>query len=183
EQRKILGLILRDADLDATATQRGIYQPHAQLMRFLVDLGVPVPKSFQTAAEITLNDQLLQALQNSTLDTELILGLLKEAASVRVSLDVPTLEYAMRKKVEQAAAAFATEASKIEVVTQLQGLLEFLDKLPFPVVIWQAQNLAYPALLAAHRKWRSEQEKGNPEAKTWLEHLGVLQEKLKLQIA
>ncbi|MGC1635146.1 MAG: hypothetical protein WA744_06810, partial [Candidatus Acidiferrales bacterium] len=61
--------------------------------------------------------------------------------------------------------------------------LEFLDKLPFPVVIWQAQNLAYPALLAARPKWRSEQEKGNPEAKAWLEHLGVLQQKLKLQIA
>ncbi|MFZ0643221.1 MAG: hypothetical protein WAM25_08670, partial [Candidatus Acidiferrales bacterium] len=67
--------------------------------------------------------------------------------------------------------------------TQLQCLLEFLDKLPFPVVIWQAQNLAYPALLAARPKWRSEQEKGNPEAKAWLEHLGVLQQKLKLQIA
>ncbi|MGC1998931.1 MAG: DUF3536 domain-containing protein [Candidatus Acidiferrales bacterium] len=183
EQRKILSLILRDTDLDATATQRGIYQPHAQLMRFLIDLGVPVPKSFQTAAEITLNEQLLQALQNATLDRELILGLLKEAASVRVALDVPTLEYAMRKKVEGAAAAFAAEPSKIEIATQLQCLLEFLDKLPFPVVIWQAQNLAYPALLAARPKWRSEQEKGNPEAKAWLEHLGVLQQKLKLQIA
>ena len=183
EQRKILGLILRDTELDAAAAHRGIYQPHAQLMRFLIDLGVPVPKSFQTAAEITLNDQLLQALRNATLDRELVLNLLKEAASVRVALDVPTLEYAMRKKVEQAAAAFAAEPSKIEVVKQLRGLLEFLDKLPFPVVIWEAQNLAYPALLAAQQKWRSEQEKGNAEAKTWLEHLGVLQQKLNLQIA
>lgn len=183
EQRKILSLILRDTELDAAAAHRGIYQPHAQLMRFLIDLGVPVPKSFQTAAEITLNDQLLQALQITTLDRELILGLLKEAASVRVALDVPTLEYATRKKVEQAAAAFAAEPSEIEVVKQFQGLLEFLDKLPFAVVIWEAQNLAYPALLAAQSQWRSGQETGKPEAKTWLEHLGALQQKLKLQIA
>jgi alpha-amylase/alpha-mannosidase (GH57 family) len=183
EQRKILDVILRDTERDATAAHRGIYQPHAQLMRFLIDLGVPAPKSFQTAAEITLNDQLLEALHNSTLDSEAILGLLKEAASVRVQLDVPTLEYAMRRKVEAAAAAFAAQPDKIEATEQLQTLLEFIEGLPFRVVLWEVQNLAYPALLAAHQKWRTEEEKGNPEAKKWLEHLDVLQQKLKLQIA
>ncbi|MGA8407732.1 MAG: DUF3536 domain-containing protein [Candidatus Acidiferrales bacterium] len=183
EQRKILDLILRDTELDAAAAHRGIYQPHAQLMRFLIDLGVPVPKSFQTAAEITLNDQLLQTLQNSSLDRDLILGLLKEAASVRVALDVPTLEYAVRKKVEEAAAAFAAEPSDMAVVKRLQGFLEFLEQLPFVVVIWEAQNLSYPALLNAQQKWRSEEAKGNPEAGVWLEHLGILQQKLKLQLA
>ncbi|MFZ0086874.1 MAG: DUF3536 domain-containing protein, partial [Candidatus Acidiferrales bacterium] len=183
EQRKILGVILRDTEMDAAAAHRGIYQPHAQLMRFLIDLGVPVPKSFQTAAEITLNDQLLQALQNSTLQKEAVFDLLKEAASVRVALDVATLEYAVRKRIEEAAAVFAGEPDKLEIVEQLQSLLEFIEKLPFPVVIWEAQNLAYPALLAAQQKWRSEDEKGNTDAKTWLEHLGVLQQKLKLQLA
>ena len=183
EQRKILNEILRDTESDATGAHRSIYQPHAQLMRFLIDLGVPVPKSFQTAAEITLNDELLQALQNPSLDKEVILDLLKEAASVRVALDVPTLEYAMRKRVEAAAAAFASEPDKIEAAEQLQALLEFIERLPFPVNLWGTQNLAYNAILAAQQKWRSEEQKENPEAKTWLEHLTVLEDKLKLHIA
>jgi len=51
------------------------------------------------------------------------------------------------------------------------------------VNLWGTQNLAYNAILAAQQKWRSEEQKENPEAKTWLEHLTVLQDKLKLHMA
>ena len=45
EQRKILGLILEEATDEARALYRNFHDEHAHLIRFVTDLGVPLPQA------------------------------------------------------------------------------------------------------------------------------------------
>jgi alpha-amylase/alpha-mannosidase (GH57 family) len=184
EQRKVLRLILNDSLTDAAAAYRSIYEPHAQLMRMLNDLGVPIPKAFQTAAGIALNSQLRQAFRNGGVDTDHVRSLLKEAASNHVELDVPTLEYAIRKKTEECAGAFVSDPENCEAALKLKRLLDLIESLPFGVNLWEAQNTVYGALAKFDRKARAAAGNGNSDSQhdACPEALRSIQEKLSLQM-
>jgi alpha-amylase/alpha-mannosidase (GH57 family) len=183
ERRRIVNLILNDSLISATAAYRGIYDSHASLIRFLNGVGIPVPAEFQSAADIALNRQLRQVFERPELDAGSIQTLLKEAANSRVSLDVTTLEYVIRKKLEKEADNFATDSGNIEAAQRLRKLLELISSLPFPVVLSEAQNMAYGPLVKDMKEHRPEAEKGNPIDQNWMNELSVLREMLRIQNA
>ena len=61
EQRKILGIILEEATNEARVLYRNFHDEHAHLIRFVTDLGVPLPRRFRLAVDFTLNSDLLDA--------------------------------------------------------------------------------------------------------------------------
>ena len=183
ERRRIVNLILNDSLISATAAYRGIYDNHASLIRFLNGVGIPVPAEFQSAADIALNSQLRQVFERPELDAVGIQSLLKEAAKSKVSLDVTTLEYVIRKKLEKEADNFATDSGNIEAAQRLRKLLELISSLPFPVVLREAQNNAYGPLVKDMKEHRPEAEKGNPIDQNWMNELSVLREMLRIQNA
>ncbi|HKU25014.1 MAG TPA: hypothetical protein VJQ54_06050, partial [Candidatus Sulfotelmatobacter sp.] len=152
EQRKIANLILKDSVSSAAAVYRTFFESQAPLIRFLNGLDIPVPNALKSAAEIALNNQLQQALDKPELDFENIRGLLREAASEKVTLDATTLEFKVRKRLEAEAAAFARDASNFESAERMIKLLDLLPSLPFPVTLWEAQNLTYRPLLTAYQQ-------------------------------
>ena len=180
ERRKILGMILNDTLEEAAGIYRSIYDSHAQLMRFLIEMNAPVPRGFQIAAEMVLNRQLRKAIAHEPVDEEAVRGLLKEAATVRVQLDATTLEYEMRKRVEKAAAEFAAAPEKREAAEALKAMLELASTVPSEVVLAEAQTVAYVPLVKAEEHWRGEKERGNPDAPGWLELLTALRDKMRL---
>lgn len=183
ERRAIVNLILKDSLISANAAYRGIYDNHASLIRFLNGVSIPVPAAFQSAAEIALNSQLREVFERPELDTDSIRTLLKEAANSKVSLDVTTLEYVIRKKLEKEADNFATDSGNIEAAQRLRRLLEFIVSLPFPVVLREAQNIAYGPLVEDTKEHRPEAEKGNPIDQNWMNELNALREMLRIQNA
>ena len=180
QRRKILNLILNDTLEEAAGIYRSIYDSHLQLMRFLIELHTPVPRGFQTAAEMVLNRQLRQAIAHEPADLDAVRGLLKEAAGVRVELEAATLEFALRRKLEQAAAQFAAAPSTRETAEGLRRWLELTEVVPFRVELWEAQTLVYTPLAKSEERWQIEKERGNPEAERWLEMLALLRDRLKL---
>jgi ATP-dependent Lon protease len=146
-------------------------------------VGIPVPAEFQSAADIALNSQLRQVFERPELDADSIQALLKEATNSKVSLDVTTLEYVIRKKLEKEADNFATDSGNFEEAQRLRKLLEFIASLPFPVVLREAQNVAYGPLIKDMEEHRREAEKGNPIDQNWMNELSVLREILRIQNA
>jgi alpha-amylase/alpha-mannosidase (GH57 family) len=158
EQRKIANLILKDSVNSAAAVYRTFFESQAPLIRFLNGLDIPVPNALKSAAEIALNNQLQQALDRAELDFEVIRGLLREAASEKITLDSTTLEYKVRKRLEADAAAFAADPTDLAAADRMTRLLDLFPSLPFPVTLWEAQNLTYRPLLTAYEKngWHAE---------------------------
>jgi hypothetical protein len=141
----------------AAAVYRTFFESQAPLIRFLNGLDIPVPAALKAAAEIALNNQLEQYLERPDLDLESIQGLLREAAATKVSLDSTTLEYKVRKRLEKDAAEFAANPSDPVFIERMIKLLDLIPTLPFPVVLWEAQNVAYRPLITAFQQngWHS----------------------------
>jgi len=152
EQRKIATLILRDSVNSAAAVYRTFFESQAPLMRFLNGLDIPVPNALKSAAEIALNNQLQEALDKPELDFEIIRGLLREAATEKVTLDATTLEYKVRKRLESEGAKFAADPSDHAAADRMNRLLDLLPSFPFPVTLWETQNLAYRPLVTAYQQ-------------------------------
>ena len=157
EQRKITNLILNESIHSAAAVYRTVFENQAPLIRFLNGLDIPVPNALKSAAEIALNSQLQQYLERPELDVESIQGLLREAAASKVTLDATTLEYQVRKRIEKEAANFAANPSDVSVTGRIIKLLDLIPSLPFPVVLWEAQNMVYRPLITAFQQngWHS----------------------------
>jgi len=180
EQRKIVGLILNDSLTSAAAVYRSIYENQAPLIRFLNSLNIPVPAAFKAAADVAINSQLRQAFERPDLDADNIQSYLKEAATSRVPLDTTTLEFAIRKRLEEQAARFAEHPDDMEIVQRFRKQLELAQTLPFPVTLWEVQNISYAPLMKAIEERRLAAENSDPEASTWMKELTALREGLRI---
>jgi alpha-amylase/alpha-mannosidase (GH57 family) len=179
EQRKIVDIILNDSLASAAAAYRAIYENHAPLIRFLNEMGIPVPPAFESAAEIALNSQLKQAFDKGDPDFDSIQGYLKEAGVNKIPLDVPGLEYTIRKRLEREAEVFASEPTNLEPVQRLLKLLGFVSSLPFPVVLWEVQNICYGPLIKTVSELREQAQTKNGVTNL-LNELTLLRENLRI---
>ncbi len=181
EQRKIVDVLLEETLAEALAAYKGIYDNHAPLIRFLNALGIPLPPALQAAARQALNGQLRLAFGRPELDIEGIRGLLKEAASMNVELDVETLEYAIRRRVEQNACHLAKDKPGLEGLRKLNRLLELAVSLPFPINLWKTQNVIYGWLTNLQEKAEPGAEGDASAAEAWRREVEQLKEYLRLQ--
>src|ERR1700728_2678750 len=150
EQRRIINLILQDTLSSATSSIRAMYEHQAPLLRFLNSLSVPVPPAFLSVAAIALNGQLQQALERPDIDAAAIQGLLREAELNHVNLDTTTLEFTMRKRLEEQAATFEQKPDDLCALKRLHGLLDIASGLPFHVGLATAQELCFARLTHAY---------------------------------
>ncbi|HEY4819137.1 MAG TPA: DUF3536 domain-containing protein [Candidatus Acidoferrum sp.] len=180
EQRKIVDVILKESLATAAAAYRSIYENQAPLIRFLNGLGIPVPAAFQSAAQIALNSQLKQAFEQRDPDLDAIQSYLKEAAASNIALDVPGLEYAIRRRLETEAEFFVSGPMDLEVVQKLTTLLKFVSTLPFPVVLWEVQNICYGPLIKTMDELREQAQVESGAVKSLFDELALLRESLRI---
>jgi alpha-amylase/alpha-mannosidase (GH57 family) len=180
EQRKIVDLILKESLASAAAAYRTIYENQAPLIRFLNGLGIPVPAAFRSAAEIALNSELKQALEQRDPDLDAIQSYLKEAVATNITLDVPGLEFAFRRRLEKEAAFFASKPTNLEMAQKLTMLLTFAGTLPFPLVLWEVQNICYHPLIKTMDELREQAQTEDGTAKHLFDALAQLRENLRI---
>ena len=181
EQRKTLDLILSATLEEAETLYRQIYEHRAPMMRFLTALHIPLPKAFQSAAEIVLNGYLRRVFEQEEIDTERINGLLETAKVEGISLDNATLEFAFRKNIERMAERFAAEPTEahLRLLDTAAGLLR---SLPFTVDLWKVQNVYYGMLKNVYPKMRENKERGDESAQALIRGFEALGQKLAVKV-
>jgi alpha-amylase/alpha-mannosidase (GH57 family) len=176
EQRKVLQTIL-SADLqEAESLYRQIYEPRAPLLRFLTDLGIPLPKGFAAAAEFVVNNYLRAALEQPTADPKRVINLLETAKLEGVTLEEAILEFAYRRSLERLAMNFTAEPSPT-MLRQFYEAVSLLSSLPFRVNLWKVQNIYYDCLKRIYPGKKKKQRLGDETARSWVgcfEDLGRL---------
>jgi len=141
EQRKILCLVTGSALGEAEEIYRQLYNRYAPMMRFLKDSGVPIPGALYSAAEIVLNAAIRRALGDEDLDPAYVGNLLHEANLVGISLQTQSLEYALRKNLENIMGQLRRTPEDAALLEKLRAALSLLPLLPFEVNLWKVQNL------------------------------------------
>jgi alpha-amylase/alpha-mannosidase (GH57 family) len=182
EQRKVLDQIMQSSLQEAWGAYRLIYNHHVPLMRFLIDLNVPLPRAYRATAEFVLNLNLRLAFEAEELDFIYINNLLEEAQVLQVELDAPSLEYALRQTLERLADRFRDHLSEFPFLQSLDDALALAADLPFEVNLWKVQNIYYEQLHTTYPQWRYRASQGQAEAQTWVERFVAMGGKLAIHV-
>ncbi|MBI4185990.1 MAG: DUF3536 domain-containing protein [Chloroflexi bacterium] len=181
EQRKIMGRILESALAEIEAAYHQVYEHHYLPMRFLAELGNPVPKVFQSTAEFILNSDLRRALNGDGLDAERFKSLLEEAAVWNIELDTVSLSYLFQRKLEKAMDKLVTAPEDIALLDNLVAAVEMARSAPFAVDLWKVQNRYHRMLQTTYAGLKETAERGDETASAWLTRFSSLGQQLKVR--
>ena len=168
EQRRVLNQIM-EASLEGTRfVYRKGYDAHLPFMRFLTDLGIPLPEPLPCTAEFVLNYNLRQFFEQPEIDPEDIQNSLTEARFLKVKLDEVSLEFTMRRTLERLAAVFRENPGEFNNLRQLAAGVSLVRTVPFEVRLWEVQNIYYEMVHTVLPEWRWKAEHGETEAQDWV---------------
>ncbi len=168
EQRKILDLILASTLQEAEELYRHLYEDSQPLMRFLTDLGVPIPPAFQTAARFTVNADLRREIESPQPDFERIDQLFREAETWHLDLDQHGLAYALQRALERAAERWRVTPEDPDLLRLLTGLSSVAPGLKESVNTWHVQNIVYEVLHTVYPQMSWRYERGDDAALEWI---------------
>lgn len=183
DRRSILEQILNSSVGEADTAFREIYERHTPLIRFLRDLGVPLPKVMRAAAEFALNSRLRMALADDEMDLELVKRLLEEARIGDIALDSTTLEYTIRMTIERLFDCFAQGPLQLHRLERLEAIVEMARSLPFDVLLWGAQNVWAEIRRTVFAEVSRREQEGDENARAWLQRFQSIGERLKVRTA
>ncbi|MHB1126372.1 MAG: DUF3536 domain-containing protein [Bacillota bacterium] len=178
QQRKIVGLILDSTLAEVEADYRDLYERHVSLMRFLKDLGIPLPHALQCAADFYLNVNLRRSFEKDTPDFERIGTLLRRAMTFDVKLDGEGMGYVLEKTLERVAGKLQESPKDLSLLENLNKLTGLARALPFEVDLRELQNIYYTLL---HSDYPAFKAKDEDNARVWVEQFANLGERLKME--
>jgi hypothetical protein len=135
--------VLASTLADAASVHRALYDDQAPLMRFLSGIGVPLPPTLRTTAELVLATELRGAFAQARVDVDEVRRILDEAATLGIALPEETLAFAARLAVVDGASALAKAPRDDSTLERLADAVHAARLLPFAVDLWAAQNAVF----------------------------------------
>jgi alpha-amylase/alpha-mannosidase (GH57 family) len=182
EQRKVLEQVLESTLAGIEAVYRQQYENNYPLLRFLIDLGNPIPRALHAAAEFIVNTDLRTYLSRDNLDPEKIEGLLSDARAGDLRLDGEGLELILRQNVESMMARFSSSPNEDHILGRLVQGAELSHSMPFEVDLWQVQNLYYELLHGVFPFFRDRAGQGDAGAQEWVDQFTALGQQLSVKV-
>jgi hypothetical protein len=180
EQRKIVGVILNSTLSQAEASLRQIYDNNATLMRFLSDIGTPLPRVLHVTAEFVLNTTLRKEFEQEHFDVERVQALLDASNTEKINLDHDGLSYALRKMIDGAFDRLKASPENLELIRELESAVGFVRGSGFGVNLWYAQNVYYDVL---QEQYPARRTRDDEASRDWLSHFRNLGELLTINTA
>jgi alpha-amylase/alpha-mannosidase (GH57 family) len=182
EQRTVIENILASALGQSETLYRQIYEQRAPVMRYLTELHVPLPKAFTAAAELVVNGDLRQALEDQEINVDRVSALLESAKIAGITLDTATLEFAYRQNLQRLANCLAVTPTAV-VLRKFRDATGLIIKLPFPVDLWRVQNIFYGLTQSVYPKMQKRQMEGDETVEECLTIFEDLARKLAIKLA
>ena len=181
-QRRILDRILESTLTEAETAYRELYRHHAPLMRFMSDLGLPLPEAFTTTAEYVLNTDLRRTLAREPLDMQRVRDLLEEVQSAKVQLDIKGLSYAFERSIARLARQLSENPDDESLLSTLEALATTARAMAFDVDVWQVQNIYFDLMKEHYPRYRLLTADGDSKAIQWVSSFSRLGEQLAISV-
>jgi alpha-amylase/alpha-mannosidase (GH57 family) len=141
EQRKVLEQIMAQTLDEVEDRFRQIYEDNFTLMRFLREIGVPIPKALAMPVEQLLVARFRRLLESGQLHPNQLRALAEEVEKLDTPLDDPILSVAACRLIEDKLEKLAHGPQNLALLLSLDETLEVLGSLPLELNLWRAQNL------------------------------------------
>jgi hypothetical protein len=181
-QRRILDRILESTLTEAETAYRELYRHHAPLMRFMSDLGLPMPEAFKTTAEYVLNTDLRRTLTREPLDMQRVRELLQEVQSAKVELDAKGVSYAFERTLERLARQLAENPESEVLLATLEALATTAHDMAFDVDVWQVQNIYFDLMKKHYPRLKQLASEEDGKATQWIASFTRLGEQLAVSV-
>ncbi len=182
EQRKVLNQILASTGQDLESRYRQITDQYTPLMRFLKDIGAPLPTAFKTVADFVLNTELRREFAAEEPDLDRLRALLQEARTDNVEFQRDALAYAIKTHLDRRLERLAAAPDDLPALTRTADIAEIRHAMGNEVNLWKPQNLYFKLLHTVAPAWRAQAEAGEARAKDWLTQFCRLGEQLGFQV-
>ncbi len=170
EQRKILNQILAATKRDLESRYRQIADQFTPLMRFLKEIGAPLPSTLRTAAVFILNTELRRQFESAEPDVARIHALLEEVQTDNVELHRDELAYVIKEHMDHRLERLTRSPDDVTFLSSTADLAETVRAMDIEVNLWKTQNLFFKLLNAVAPGRREQAEHGDAAAKEWLRH-------------
>ncbi|MFA5308880.1 MAG: DUF3536 domain-containing protein [Dehalococcoidales bacterium] len=182
EQRKVLDYILQSTMTDIERAYRQLYENHYSPMRFLSELGGPVPRAFHSAAELIINIDLHRAVNGGAVDVESVRSLIDTAGKWQIIVDGEGIGYDLKLTLEKMMAALAAAPADTDRLKKLGEAITLARGLPFPVDLWKVQNLYWEMLGKDYAVLQLKAGRGDAAARQWVKAFAGLGNDLSLRV-
>jgi alpha-amylase/alpha-mannosidase (GH57 family) len=140
EQRRILDEILSSTRQDLENRNRLIAERYTPLMRFLDDLGTPLPAALETAADFILHIDIVNQFEREDTDLDRLNALLDEARRRKVDVWDDELSFAITRKMERLITLLQEDFGNSSLAAQLHQLAAIIRALPIDPNQWRVRN-------------------------------------------
>ena len=183
DQRRILDSILASTREDAEETYRGLYEQNAPLLRFLANIGSPIPAVLATAATVTINAHIRRALAAEQPDVDHVRSLVAEGQRIGITLDGDSLGFALKAALGRLLAAARGRPNQVAYLTALDEAVLLAKEMPFAVDLGAVQNRVWELVRASGPFFTGRATEGDANAQAWLAEVRELAEHLGLEPA
>jgi alpha-amylase/alpha-mannosidase (GH57 family) len=181
EQRKVMAHILESTLSDIEQVFRQLYEHHYPPMRYLTEMGNPLPKAFKDAAEFIINTDLRRVIDADTLDRARIETLVADAGTWGSELDLEGHGYLLQRTLGRMMNALFDNPDDADLLSALTAAVEMSYDLPFKVDLGEVQTLYYRMLPTARRERTARADGSDTAAADWLRQFDALGEHLKVR--
>ncbi|HET9363642.1 MAG TPA: DUF3536 domain-containing protein, partial [Candidatus Angelobacter sp.] len=179
EQKRILDIILSRTLLDAENSYQAIYEKHGALLRFIREMGQPLPEILRITVEFLLNNDLKHTLDADPVDFVRIAMLMEMVKREGVQLDQAGVGYAASNSLTRLLVRLREKPQDIETLERANVLTSLFATIAVSVNYWNAQNIYYSIL---NTVFPSLAEKHDADSQAWRERFFSLGEKLQISV-
>jgi hypothetical protein len=148
-------------------------------MRFLKEMGQPVPDVLRFTAEFVLNSDLKHTFEIDPVDFVRIAMLLEMVKREDVQVDEAGARYAAGNALTRILKRLQQNPEDSETLERANVLTSLYPMMPFSVDCWHAQNIYYSILDKVFPKIA---RRDDPASRQWQERFLALGEKLKISV-
>jgi alpha-amylase/alpha-mannosidase (GH57 family) len=182
DQRRIVGRILQTTIEEVEQTLRQVYTDHRGLMEFLRSLRMPLPRVLAATATFVLNREIRSALEDPDRPWDDLEALIEEAHRWDVDLDRPTLRYLASRRLESIMEQVAARPGDPAPIEQAERALTLFRRLALDLDLWRVQNIYFTVARQVRPAVRERADRGDPQARRWLDGLDRLGEALRVRV-
>jgi alpha-amylase/alpha-mannosidase (GH57 family) len=179
EQKRILDIVLSRTLQEAEASYHKIYERHGPLLRFLKEMGQPVPDVLRFTAEFVLNNDLKHTFETDPVDFVRAAMLMEMVKREGVQVDEAGVRYAAGNSLTRILRRLQQNPQDSETLERANVLTSLYPMMPFSVDCWRAQNIYYSLLDKTFPEMASRQDL---DSLRWQERFLALGEKLRIRV-
>jgi alpha-amylase/alpha-mannosidase (GH57 family) len=179
EQKRILDIILSRTLRDAENSYHAIYEKHGALLRFIREMGQPVPEVLRFTAEFVLNNDLKRTFDTDPVDFVRIAMLMEIVKREGVQLDHAGIGFAASNSLTRLLRRLQEKPEDRETLDRANVLTDLFATMPLSVDYWHAQNIYYSILNAAFPALAGNH---SPDSRAFEERFLLLGEKLQISV-